>query len=280
MNPDPRLTPARADLAALHLKGIVAAQRYAEGRAMRLAAGMAPLRRQPGDDAPMDTQLLFGEAFTVYDEKDGWAWGQAALDLYVGYVRADALAPPGPMPTHSVAVPRTFVYRDADLKSPPLFWLSMNAKLAVGERSGNFSRIQPLGWIFSAHLAKAGDHAADFVAVAENFIGTPYLWGGKDSLGMDCSGLLQTAMQRAGLACPRDSDMQANLGRSHPVNLDRLQRGDLIFWKGHVGILRDAETLLHANAFSMQVTSEPLAGAAARIENPVACIRRLAKPGG
>lgn len=283
MKHDPRITPARADLAAAHLQGEVEAQRYVAGRAMRLVVGTASLRRQPAPDAPMDTQLLFGEIFTVYEDKAGWAWGQAALDHYVGYVRSDALVPLGPSPTHGVAVPRTFVYRDADIKSPPLLWLSMNAQVAAGELNGRFSRVENLGWIVSAHLAKAGDTAPDFVAVAESFLATPYLWGGKDSLGMDCSGLVQTAMQRAGLACPRDSDMQAQMGQPITININALLRGDLICWRGHVGIVQNANTLLHANAFSMQVSSEPLAGSQARIENsagPVTTIRRLEKTGG
>ena len=282
MKHDPRITPARPDIAADHLQGLVVAQHYVTGRAMRLVANTAPVQRHPAADAPTDTQLLFGETFTVYEDKNGWSWGQALLDNYVGYVPSAALAPPGAPPTHSVAVPRTFVYRDANIKSPPLLWLSMNSQVAVEAQDGNFSRLNNQGWVYSAHLAKQGDTAKDFVTVAECFLGTPYLWAGKDSLGLDCSGLVQTAMQRAGLVCPRDSDMQAELGVPVAIDFNATQRGDLVFWKGHVAIIQNATNILHANAFYMQVTSEPIAVARVRIEKaagPVIAIRRLASRG-
>lgn len=250
---------------------------------MRIIAGVAPLRRSPADDAPMETQMLFGEIFSVHEEKDGWARGQAALDLYPGYVRRDALGPVGPAATHTVAVPRSFVYRDADIKSPPVLWLSMNATVAVAVQNGAFARIENLGWIFAAHLAPCGNFADDFVTIAEGFLGVPYLWGGKDSLGMDCSGLLQTCMQRAGLICPRDTYQQIDLGSALAADHAPLQRGDLIFWKGHVGMMRNAATLLHANAFHMQVASEALSQATDRIAasgSPVAAVRRLPRLSG
>ena len=249
----------------------------------RVILGSAPLRRAPGDTAPLDTQLLFGEIFSVHSEQDGWALGQAALDHYRGYTPVSALGPIGPMPTHTICVPRTFVYRDADIKSPPLMWLSMNSKLSISIQTERFSRIEDLGWVYSAHMAPVGAHAADFVSVAEEFLGVPYLWGGRDSLGMDCSGLLQTAMQRAGLICPRDSYQQAELGEALPNCLTSLRRGDLIFWKGHAGMMRDAGVLLHANAYHMQVVREPLAVAVARIAASgldVTGIRRLPELGG
>ncbi len=250
---------------------------------MQVRAGSAPLRHAPADDAPMETQLLFGEVFTVYEDKDGWAWGQAAHDQYTGYVQSGVLAPLGPLPTHTVVVSRSFVYREADIKSPPLMWLSMNARLAINAQNEGFSRIENIGWIYSAHLAPVGSFTDDFVSAAEIFLGAPYLWGGKDGLGMDCSGLLQTAMHRAGLSCPRDSDMQANLGAPRPVDFTGAQRGDLIFWQGHVAIMRGAGMLLHANAYHMQVASEPLAPAVARIAKTgamVTGVRRLATLGG
>ncbi len=247
---------------------------------MRITAGSAALRQAPAGDAPLDTQMLFGEIFLSEEQKDGWAKGLAVLDQYPGYVRLDALGPIGPLPTHRVSVPRTFVYRDADMKSPPLLWLSMNAKLALTAHSGGFSLIEDLGWIYSAHVAPVGMYTDDFIAAAETFIGAPYLWGGRDGLGLDCSGLLQTALQSAGLECPRDTYQQLALGASLPVDLLALQRGDLIFWKGHVGMMRDTHTLLHANAHHMQVASEPLAGAVARIaqsNGQITAIRRLPK---
>ncbi|MDO9461898.1 MAG: NlpC/P60 family protein [Alphaproteobacteria bacterium] len=249
---------------------------------MRVITGSAAVRRTPADDAPLDTQMLFGEVFSIEEQKDGWAQGSAVLDRYPGYVRLDMLGPLGPLPTHRVRVPRTFVYRDPDLKSSPLLWLSMNAKLALTAHSGGFSLIEDLGWIYSAHAAPIGMFTEDFVSAAEDFLGTPYLWGGRDGLGLDCSGLLQIAMQSAGRECPRDTYQQVDLGAALPVDMWALRRGDLIFWKGHVGIMRNADTLLHANAYHMQVTREPLADAVARIaqsHGQITGIRRLPKPG-
>ncbi len=226
--------------------------------------------------------MLFGELFSIEEEQGGWAKGHAILDHYPGYIKLDALGPVGPLPTHQVSVPRTFIYRDADLKSPPLMCLSMNAKLALNAYAEGFSQIEETGWIYAPHTAPIGVFVADFVSVAEMFLGAPYLWGGRDGHGLDCSGLLQTALMRAGIGCPRDSYQQVELGKALPIDLHMLRRGDLIFWKGHVGMMRNADTLLHANAHHMQVASEPLVEAVARIAqsaSQISAIRRLPKNG-
>jgi len=276
---DPRLTPARADLAAKRLEGAVTAERFVEGVAYQVSAGVAPIRRAPLGDAMQETQLLFGETFTVYEEKDGWGWGQSDVDGYVGYVAMEALSAPPLAPTHRVAALRTYVFSRADLKSAPLFLLSLNAKVSAEGREGRYVKIARAGWVAEQHLAPLDQPAADWVAVAERFLGAPYFWGGKESLGLDCSGLIQTAMHAAGLPCPRDADMQERaLGEARPLDLEGLQRGDLIFWKGHVGVMLDAVRLLHANAFHMQTAIEPVAEAAARIAGsagPITAIRRL-----
>lgn len=261
---DPRLHPYRPDLAAAHLRGAVGAPRYAEGAPAQVWVGRAALRRHPADDAPMDTEILFGEAFTVYESRDGWAWGQAALDSYVGYVRADALGPAGPEPDARVAVPRTFLYPQPDIKTPPLAALPMNAKLVVAGEEGRFVRLATGGFAFAAHVVPLHRHEPDFVAVAELFLGAPYLWGGKTWAGLDCSGLVQIALEAAGVAAPRDSDLQTAMP-GEEVRLNEARRGDLVFWKGHVGILLDPETLLHANAHHMQAAREPLDEARNRI---------------
>lgn len=272
----PRLTPARPDLAAKHLEGTVTAPRFAEGRAFAVRAASTPLRRAPGHDAPIDTQLLYGERFWVYAEEEGWAWGQSGEDAYVGYCAMEALLPGAPAPTHEVAALRTYVYPGPDLKLPPLLLLSMGAKLAVEGEEGSYSRLAGGGYAFTGHLAGQGQFEPDFVAVAECFLGTPYLWGGRESLGLDCSGLVQVALNRAGIACPRDTDMQeAVLGA--PVS-GPMQRGDLVFWKGHIAIALDEARILHANASHMAVSIDPLTDFAARVEvsaGPVTGIRRL-----
>ncbi|WP_424362165.1 C40 family peptidase [Methylocystis parvus] len=255
---DRRLTPARPDLAAAYLKGRVTADRYVEGAVMEVKEGVVDLRREPRPDCPIDTQALYGERVTVYDEEEGWAWAQLDRDGYVGWIAANALWSALRTPTHRVCVPRTFVYPAASIKQPPLLALPLSAEVEIVDERENFYVMRDLGFIWRPHLAPLGLLAADFVSVAETLMGAPYLWGGKSSIGVDCSGLVQISLAAAGKKAPRDSDMQeARLGK--PVEIGApLQRGDLIFWKGHVGVMRDATTLLHANGTHMLVSSEPL----------------------
>lgn len=272
---DPRLTPARSDVAAAKLKGKVAAAHFVEPSPRQVRVGASVLREAPSFSARLETQLLYGELFDVYDEDaDGWAWGQARLDGYVGYARADSLAPDLETPTHRVSVLRTLVFPEPDKKSQPPSPLSLNAKLTIVGRENGFAALSRGGWVFEAHLAPIDHVISDWVARAEMFVGLPYLWGGKDSSAVDCSGLVQTALETAGVSAPRDADMQeAALGA--PIAPDStLQRGDLVFWPGHVGIMRSATDLLHANAHFMQTVIEPLADVVARTSAP-RTIRRL-----
>jgi cell wall-associated NlpC family hydrolase len=282
MTYDPRITPARPDLAAKHLEGRVAAARFVDGVVREVVAPQAPVRRDPSPDAPLDTEALQGERVTLYEATDeGWAWGQLAGDGYVGWLPAAALAAPGPIPTHKVAVLRTLVFPGPSIKLPPAAALPLGARLAIVRHEGRLAVTAGGGYVPMSHLAPVDAAEPDFVAVAERFLGVPYLWGGKTSLGVDCSGLVQVALTACRIACPRDSDMQEQaLGA--PVSTDagftNLRRGDLIFWKGHVAIVRDAETLLHANAFHMAVAIEPLAAAIARIraiESEVTRVKRM-----
>jgi cell wall-associated NlpC family hydrolase len=264
---DRRLTPARADLAAEHLRGLVDAPRFVEGRKMRIVAASAPLRRSPQADAPLETEALFGEAVTVYDESERWVWAQLERDQYVGYLPGVTLGASSE-PTHRVAALRTHAYPGPAIKLPPLMALSLGAQLPIVGHERDFAVSEGGFYLWSRHLAEVDASAPDAVAVAELFLETPYLWGGRTSEGIDCSGLVQTALTAAGVASPRDSDMQeATLGE--PVAIDDpstpLARGDLIFWKGHVGIMRDPVTLLHANGWHMKTVSEPLAEARERI---------------
>lgn len=270
---DPRLNAYRADLAAESLRGQVDAPRYARGRPAQVARGSAGLRRRPDADAPLDTQLLSGEAVLVYDEAGGWAWVQNATDGYVGYVEAAALAAPGPPTTHTVAALRTFLFPAPDLKAPPLDALSMTGGVAVVGAEGAYSEVrlgaEVRGWVYSRHLAAREEVAPDYVETALRFLGVPYLWGGKDSLGLDCSGLIQVALHRAGIACPRDTGMQeAALGRAVDWTPGRTQlaRGDLVYFPRHAAIALDAETVVNANAHAMMVSVEPLAALEARVK--------------
>jgi len=276
-----RLTPARADLAAARLRGLVDAPRYVEGRPARIGAASAPLRRAPQPDAPLETEALYGESVTVYDESEGWAWVQLDRDSYVGYLPAAALAAPS-KPTHRLAALRTHAYPRPSIKLPPRMALSLGARLTIVGRDGDFAVLDDGLHVWARHLAGLETREPDYVAVAERFLETPYLWGGRTSEGIDCSGLVQTALAAAGHSAPRDSDLQ-EAGLGEPLELDDpsapLERGDLVFWKGHVGIMRDAVTLLHANGWHMKVVSEPLAEAHDRIAanggGKVTSMRRL-----
>ena len=261
---DRRLTPARPGLAAASLHGVVDAPRYVEGRPMQVIEASAPLRREPAADAPLETEALFGEAVTVYDESEGWAWVQLERDRYVGYLPFVALGAPA-APTHRVAALRTHAYPGPSIKLTPRMALSLGARLTVVRREGDFA-VTPEGlWLWARHLADVDCDEPDFVAVAERFLHAPYLWGGRTSEGIDCSGLVQAGLTAAGVAAPRDSDMlEASSGARVPPD-GPLARGDLVFWKGHVGVLSDAGTLLHANGWHMAVVSEPLTHARARI---------------
>ena len=281
---DPRLTPLRADLAAKYLEGKVTAARFVEGRVMEVVEPQARLRRAPRPDAPLETEALKGERVTVYEANDeGWSWGQLNADNYVGWLPSHALAAEGAPPTHQVAALRTLVFPGPSIKLSPLEALPLGAKLAIIRIEDRLAVTQTGGYVPAAHLKPVGDNESDFVAVAERFLGTPYLWGGKTSLGLDCSGLVQVALTACGIVCPRDSDMQeAALGAPvpHPALAD-LKRGDLIFWEGHVAIARDRDSLIHANAFHMAVAIEPTAAAVTRIGasgSDVTSVKRIVTP--
>ena len=280
---DKRLTLARPDLAAASLRGRVEAARYVEPQCDCVIAEVADVRQFPSPSAPLETQALRGEIVHVCEIDEGWAWGQLESDGYVGYLPAALLAPAGPAPTHRVQVLRTFLYPGPSMKLPVERALPLNARVCVSDITGAFARLGDEGFVWADHLAPLDRVEPDFVAVAERFVGVPYLWGGKSPLGLDCSGLVQTSLAAAGMAAPRDTDMQEQaLGAPLPVNddLGGLQRGDLVFWKGHVGIMRDAHVLLHANGHHMLVASEALRGAVERIRSSsfgaITSIRRLA----
>ena len=281
---DPRVTPARADLAAKELEGKVAAARYVAGEVYEVIEPQAPLRGEPRHDAPLLTEALKGERVTIYEKNDeGWAWGQLAADRYVGWLSANALAPPGAPPTHKVVALRTLVFPGPSIKLAPLEALPFGARVAVARREERMAVTQSGGYLPAVHLAPIDVYEKDFVAVAERFLGVPYLWGGKTVLGLDCSGLLQIALSACGIVCPRDSDMQEEaLGSPVAAAADHsdLQRGDLVFWTGHVAIVRDRATFLHANAFHMAVAIEPIGDAIARIRaagSEITAIRRIAR---
>ncbi|MCW5680829.1 MAG: C40 family peptidase [Xanthobacteraceae bacterium] len=276
---DRRLTPARPDLAAAHLRGKVEATRFAEGTPMRVVASSAPLRAQPSPEMPLDTQALHGEIFTVYEStEEGWSWGQLVRDGYVGWLPSEALSQKIESATHRVRALRALVFPKPDIKSPLLRALPFGSLLAAREERENFITLADGGFVPKQHVAAADYREKDFVEVAARFLGTPYLWGGKTASGLDCSGLVQVALQSAGTESPRDSDMQQALGRSIGTDISIAARGDLVFWKGHVGIVSGENRLLHANAHHMMVAEEPLDAAAARIASGGSEILAIRRP--
>lgn len=264
---DPRLHAFREDLASASLQNRVKAPRYVEGEIRQVAAPAAAIRVAPKFDAPLATEALSGELVTVYDVRDGWAWVQLREDGYVGYTTLDVLSPMVEENVCRVSARLTYLYPAPDIKRPPITRLSFSCTVApIGKPEGRFVELSRGGFIFADHLVGIRERAKDFVRVAERFVGVPYLWGGKTTLGIDCSGLVQIALQAAGIPCLRDSDMQmAGAGEPlDPSNLDAIQRGDLLFWRGHVAIAQSADWMIHASAHHMEVVVEQIRRAVER----------------
>jgi cell wall-associated NlpC family hydrolase len=278
---DPRRYAFRPDLAAKSLYGRVSAPRYAQGFAAQIVRAAVPLRGQPAATNGFLTEALFGETLTVYEERDGWAWIQLDRDCYVGYVPSDTVSQEIVEPTHRVRALGTFVYGAPDIKTPPLMHLSLNAEICVADADERFCQLRTGGFVVARHVTERDRFARDFVEIAERFIGTPYLWGGRTRLGVDCSGLVQISLEAAGVSAPRDTDMQQaelGIGLGATEVQDGLRRGDLVFWKGHVGLMVDGVTLLHANAHHMAVALETLPEAVQRIAKAgveIAAVKRL-----
>ena len=263
-NFDKRITPIKDGMTDQALEGVVRARSFVVGEVLTCAAPSFSILAQPDDGAEQWDQLLLGERFKVLERKHDYYWGQALRDGYVGYVRVEALTRDWFVPTHYVNSLRTFVFSRADLKSPIVYDLSLNSLISVStnpsHKDAKFSYINDMGWVFSAHLSSFERFSTDMVSVAERYIEAPYQWGGRESIGLDCSGLVQQALYACGRACPRDTDMQIEMGKALEIgpDLKGLRRGDLVFWKGHVAIMIDESRIIHANAYHMKVTVEAL----------------------
>lgn len=264
MKHDPRITPWRDGIAARSLEGVLEAEVYLDPKAMGCAAPAAAIRSAPDGGSEQMDQLLFGERFEVLEEDGGWLFGQAARDGYVGFVEATALQPAGAMPTHRVSALRTYAFAEASIKSRAIGPYSINSLVTVEVVEGKLAKVTGAGWMTAAHLSPIGEFEDDWAAVAERFVGAPYLWGGRESLGLDCSGLIQQALFACARACPRDTDQQQAMGA--PIEAADFGRGDLVFWKGHVAMGLGEGRIVHANGFHMATVVEPLAEAIARID--------------
>jgi cell wall-associated NlpC family hydrolase len=269
MSLDRRLNLYRPDLADVALEGQVDAVKFVAGTPAVVSVPVADLRQKPDMHAGIDTQLLFGEAIHVFEQKDGWAWIKADFDDYVGYLPETDIAIPQQKATHWIVQPRTFVYHEPDMKRPIRFSLSMGSRITVaGEaetRGTRYFELATGGAVVQQHcLPISASPDTDYVNIASRLVDAPYLWGGKSAFGLDCSALVQLSMMMTGRSVPRDSDMQAS-GLGTLISREELIRGDLVFWKGHVGIMEDGETLLHANGHTMSVARENLEAAIARI---------------
>lgn len=271
---DRRLTPATPRIAHSSMKGRIEVPVFTDGTPMRVAQPVADLLRAA--HGARERQLLLGEAFTVIDRNEGHAFGFAGKDGYCGWLPDTALTR-GPQPTHWVATPGTHLYPEPRVQAPEICALSLGAQVAITADHGKWLETTQ-GFIPAAHLRPLGDWRTDPVSVAESLLGTPYLWGGNTRSGIDCSGLVQLSYWACGITIPGDSDLQEGAG--HAVLPDTtLQRGDLIFWKGHVALIVDAERLIHANGHTMSVAYEPVQACIDRIMaqegRPVTHRRRL-----
>ena len=280
-NLDQRLNAYRPDLADERLRGIIDAPRYVTGKLMRVIAPVAPLYKIPDGKSERQSECLFGEDVLVFETADKFCWVQSLQDGYVGYVEQVNLGDFQSTPTHIVIAPRSFQYENADLRSPMVSALSIGSKVTIiGEsetRATLYAKLDNGNYVIADHLAPVTHIIPDYVCTAENLIHTPYLWGGKSGLGIDCSGLVQLSMMMAGKRVLRDTDMQVNTIGTDIDPSDGLQRGDLVFWKGHVAIMVDHQNIIHANGASMNVKIEPLEQAIARIARHYAqptCYRR------
>lgn len=275
---DKRTTPIRGDLADIKLAGKLFAPHYA---VPMLRTGIAPvteIHAEPHLSSMPVSALMHGEEFAVLDVAGEWAWGYCLHDDYLGYLRFADLGDDFTA-THVVSAPATLLVTQPSIKAPVLARYPMGAQIVCGEPSecGKFLACEG-GWLPTAHLSEPGKVEGSPADLAEKLVGVPYSWGGCSGDALDCSGLVQLVFGLLGVNAPRDADMQqAGFGEELGAG-DKLQRGDLVFFPGHVGIMADGANLIHANGAAMAVSIEPLAAAAARFaehEVPVLARKRV-----
>ena len=278
---DPNLNAYRPDLAARALEGRVEAARFVDPVRYQVSAGVVALRKEARDDAEQLSQALHGDIVDVYEELGGFGWGQMRSDGYVGWFDMSGLSAPVLPVTHRVSALRTYAFSGPRARAAPHFILSLNAHVSLtGEIENGFAQTHRAGWVYQTHVSDLDNFASDPVGVAEQFLHAPYQWGGVESLGLDCSGLIQTAYRAAGRDLPRDSYMMRTIGTEVKPDPDfgNLQRGDIVCWQGHVALMVNGRDIIHANGHHMAVVREPLADAIDRIARSygaVMTVRRL-----
>lgn len=272
---DTRVTAFNGRVAASALRGQVDAEHFTDGTPGQITAAVTDLTGMP--EGPRLRQVLLGDSVTIYEDRGGYCYIQSAKDGYCGYVaRADIGEPD--VPTHRVSARATHAYSAPDIKSPERMMISLGGRITTRSETETFVETE-FGFVPKAHLSGIDELDSDPPEVARRFLGTPYLWGGNSSSGIDCSGLVQAAFLACGHACPGDSDMQcADLGTALPIG-SAVLRGDLLFWTGHVALALSPDMLIHATAHPMAVVTEGTQDAITRIaqsdDGPLIAHKRL-----